>query len=52
MIGSRMAGLARVIASLNARRPAFLNDNSFESTSWYDPSNTVTRKSTIGYPAR
>ena len=35
-------------ASLNASEPAILNDSSFESTSWYEPSNTVARKSTIG----
>ena len=38
MIGSRIVGLARDIASRNARRPASLNDSSFESTSWYEPS--------------
>ena len=48
MIGSRIVGRARVIASLKASRPAILNESSFESTSWYEPSNTVTRKSTIG----
>ena len=48
MIGSRMVGRARVIASLKASEPASLKDNSLESTSWYEPSITVTRKSTIG----
>jgi hypothetical protein len=48
MIGSRIVGRARVIASLNASEPASLNESSFESTSWYEPSKTVTRKSTIG----
>ena len=48
MTGSRIVGRARVIASLKASEPASLNDSSFESTSWYEPSNTVTRKSTIG----
>ena len=33
---------------LEGQRAAILNDSSFESTSWNDPSNTVTRKSTIG----
>ena len=48
MIGSSIVGRARAMPSLNASEPAILNDSSFESTSWYEPSNTVTRKSTIG----
>ena len=44
----RVVGRARDIASLNASDPASLNDNSFESTWWNEPSKTVTRKSTIG----
>ena len=31
--------------------PAILNDISFESTSWYDPSKHSAWKSTSGYPA-
>ena len=34
--------------SLKASQPAVLNDNSFESTSWYEPSYSTTRKSTTG----
>jgi len=41
MIGSRIVGRARVIASLNASEPAILNDISLESTAWKEPSNTV-----------
>ncbi len=52
MIGSSSVGRARLIASRKASRPAILNDSSFESTSWYDPSYTVARKSTTGKPAR
>ena len=48
MTGSRSVGRARDIASLNASRPAILNDISFESTAWNWPSYSVTRKSTIG----
>ncbi|EKD67677.1 MAG: hypothetical protein ACD_48C00271G0001, partial [uncultured bacterium] len=32
--------------------PAILNAMSDESTSWYVPSYSATRISTIGYPAR
>ena len=38
MIGSSSVGLACSMAFLKAMRPASLNDNSFESTSWYEPS--------------
>ena len=40
--------MARDIASLNASEPAILNDSSFESTAWNEPSKTVALKSTIG----
>ena len=36
------------MASLNAIEPAILNAISFESTSWYEPSNNVTFTSTTG----
>ena len=48
MTGSSSVGRARDMPSLNASEPAILNDSSFESTWWYEPSNTVARKSTIG----
>ena len=38
MIGSRIVGFARSIASLYASEPAILNAISDESTSWYWPS--------------
>ena len=38
--------------SLKASDPAILNDISLLSTWWYEPSKTVTLKSTTGYPAR
>ena len=37
--------------SLNAIDAAILNAFSFESTSWYEPSNSVTLTSTTGKPA-
>ena len=41
-------GLRLRIASLNAMEPAILNAISFESTSWYEPSNSVIFTSTTG----
>ena len=43
-----IVGRARDIPSLNARRPAILNESSLLSTAWKDPSKSVTRKSTTG----
>ena len=51
MIGSSRIGLALRAASLNAMVPAILNAISDESTSWYLPSVSVARTSTVGYPA-
>ena len=48
MTGSSSVGRARDIPSLKASEAAILNESSFESTWWYEPSNTVARKSTIG----
>ena len=48
MIGSRMVGTQEVMASLNASEPAILKASSEESTSWYEPSISRTRKSTTG----
>ena len=47
-IGSSRIGLARWAASLNASEPAILKAISEESVSWYLPSISVTRTSTIG----
>jgi hypothetical protein len=47
MIGSSRVGRARDMPSLKASDAAILNDSSFESTWWYEPSNTVALKSTI-----
>ena len=46
--GSSSAGLARLAASWSASEPAILNAISDESVSWYLPSVSVTRTSTIG----
>ena len=48
MIGSSRMGFARFAASLKAIEPAIENAISEESTSWYLPSISVTRTSTIG----
>ena len=48
IIGSSTTGLALATASLIAMEPAILNAISDESTSWYDPSISVTLTSTIG----
>ena len=48
IIGSSTAGLAFSTASLIAIEAAILNAISDESTSWYEPSKTVTLTSTIG----
>ena len=48
MIGSSSTGFARRAASRNAIEPATLKAISEESTSWEDPSMSVTRTSTIG----
>ena len=48
MTGSRMTGSAFGNASLTAIEPAILNAISDESTSWYDPSKSVTLTSTTG----
>ena len=50
IIGSSSTGLALDMASLKAREPAILKANSEESTSWYWPSWSRTRKSTTGKP--
>ena len=46
--GSSRTGLARRAASLKASEPATLKAISDESVSWYLPSTSVTRTSTIG----
>ena len=46
MIGSVSTGSALRIASLKAIEPAILNAISDESTSWYEPSLSVTFTST------
>ena len=51
IIGSSRIGLARRMPSLNAIDAAIRNAFSFESTSWYEPSNSVTFTSTTGKPA-
>ena len=51
IIGSSSTGLAWRMPSLNAIDAAILNAFSFESTSWYEPSNSVTLTSTTGKPA-
>ena len=51
MIGSRIAGSALLKASLTAIDPAILNAISDESTSWNEPSKSVTLTSTTGNPA-
>ena len=51
MIGSSSTGWARRMPSLKAKIAAILNAFSFESTSWYEPSNSVTFTSTTGKPA-
>ena len=51
MIGSSSTGLAISAAFLKAIEPAILNAISEESTSWYGPSTSVARTSTVGYPA-
>ena len=48
MTGSSSVGRARDMPSLKASDAAILNDSSFESTAWNEPSKTVARKSTIG----
>ena len=49
--GSSSIGPALRIASLNAIEPAILNAISEESTSWKQPSTSVTLMSTTGKPA-
>jgi len=46
--GSRRTGLAFSAPALNAIEPATLNAASDESTSWNEPSYTMTLMSTIG----
>ena len=48
IIGSSTTGLAFSTASLTAIDAAILKAISEESTSWYEPSKTVTLTSTIG----
>ena len=48
MIGSRIAGSAFSKASLMASEPAILKAISDESTSWNEPSKSVTLTSTTG----
>ena len=48
IIGSRMVGIGLPKAALTASEPAILNAISCESTSWYEPSTSVTLTSTIG----
>ena len=50
--GSSSVGFARLAASWRASEPATLKAISEESVSWYLPSTSVTRTSTIGKPAR
>src|SRR6266705_968683 len=47
-MGSSRAGRAFGLTFRKARIPAILNDCSFESTSWYEPSYSSTLKSTTG----
>ena len=47
-IGSSRIGLARAAAAFSASDPATLKAISEESVSWYLPSVSVTRTSTIG----
>ena len=48
MMGSSSTGFALRKPSLKPIEPAILNAISFESTSWYEPSNAVTFTSTMG----
>ena len=48
MTGSSSTGLARLAASFSASEPAILKAISEESVSWYLPSVSVARTSTIG----
>ena len=48
MTGSSSTGLAFFAASWNAIDPAILNAISDESTSWYEPSYSSIRTSSIG----
>ena len=48
MIGSRRAGFAWWTPSLSAIDAAILNDSSFESTGWNEPSYSVALKSDSG----
>ena len=48
MTGSSSTGCARRAASFSAIDPAILNAISDESVSWYLPSTSVARTSTIG----
>ena len=48
MMGSSNTGLALRKPSLKPMEPAILKAISFESTSWYEPSKSVTLTSTIG----
>ena len=50
--GSSSRGFARAVAAFIAMEPAILNAISLESTSWKEPSRSVTLTSTSGYPAR
>ena len=50
MIGSSSTGSAFAYACLNAIEPAILNAISDESTVWYDPSTSVTRRPDTGAP--
>jgi uncharacterized protein len=50
MTGSSNSGWAFFAASWKANAAAVLNAASVESVSWYEPSWTSTRTSTIGYP--
>eukprot|EP01139_Manchomonas_bermudensis_P004031 Amastigsp_a16226_7.p2 type:complete len:109 gc:universal Amastigsp_a16226_7:580-254(-) len=52
IIGSSNTGSALRIPSLKPIEAAILNAFSFESTSWYEPSNNVTFTSTTGKPAK
>ena len=48
MMGSRITGFALRKPSLKPKIPAMRNEISSESTSWYEPSNSVTFTSTTG----
>ncbi len=52
MMGSKRTGAALEAASLKAKEPAILKAIDVESTSWKEPSKSVTFISDIGKPAK